>query len=149
MKRNVILAFLGIQIVLGACKTEVIYEPGWVGKWEIYQVDSAQEVWYLDTTHYYDVFYEQGYIQFFDDSTGYLEINTSNRFDCMDSSFSWSDYQGMSDTIILSYPDGTGVFAYGLDMRAEELTFSLPTCQAPAGVGGQGCFYKVYSRRAK
>lgn len=51
-----ILAILGIQIVLGACKTEVIFEPGWVGKWMIYQIDSAYDVWWLDTITVMEVF---------------------------------------------------------------------------------------------
>lgn len=144
-----ILAILGIQIVLGACKTEVIFEPGWVGKWMIYQIDSAYDVWWLDTITVMEVFLDQGYIEFFDDSTGYLEITTSHRLHCMDSNFVWSSFRNFRDTILLSDPSGYKVLAWGLDMRAEELILRLPTCEPPSGVGAQGLHYRIYSRRTK
>jgi len=49
MKKWKIILLLAYSVILiDGCKKPVVYEPGWVGKWEIYQVDSAYNVWWED-----------------------------------------------------------------------------------------------------
>lgn len=146
---TIILSIVSIIWMVGCKKTE-IYEPGWIGIWEIYQVDSAYYVWWEDSIYIIEVFHDKGIIEFKDDSTGYFKLENSDRIYCLGPEFTWSHYYGSQDSLVATNSsNGYEYFVVGLEMNAEDMILRLPRCTPPAGVGMTGGMYKVYANRKK
>jgi len=133
-------------VFASSCEKEIDYETGWVGDWEVYQVDSAYVVPGITDTIVPLVNYSvTGKVFFEEDSTGYFEL--SSQFSCQGSEkFSWELFKGAEDSLLFTFNSGKKDLIIATKMEPTELVFYRPTCNPSPGIGSMA-IYQFHCRR--
>jgi hypothetical protein len=102
--KKLIWIILVICSILFGCKKDIVEPIGLLGSWELVSVDTcyrSSPFSLYDYSELVPIEGESGKIDFFNDSTGYLEL--SDRLVVQNNSFSWK-YTNLSDTAHLFFP---------------------------------------------
>jgi hypothetical protein len=126
--------FVSVLIIVCSCNKPIEYEAGWVGNWEVQKVDSAWLGKDKDTIVPSETIKVSGFIYFYEDSTGFIDM--TNRFNCdtLDR-FRWELFKGRDNQLLISYYSGPKEVLTATKMGPTELIFWKSTCTPNTAIG--------------